>query len=146
MPTSNDPNEVGRSYLKAVGVATIAFGLEMLMTMHVSGLIILIMIIFAIVAALCAFIPFSIALMIARRFAIRSVPYYVICGALTAVILSPMCLFVHWCSSSESSDCPSPAFWEESVFCLKYWILPSVAGAVTFWAGYGRRIGLAPLS
>jgi hypothetical protein len=106
-PDENASRAVALGYLIAVLVATGVIHIELwgygllnhpdsddLRLLSAFALAAVFSISFFFFALFCTLIPFSITVLLAKWFAIRSVWYYVIAGALTAVLMSPLNYFL----------------------------------------------------
>jgi hypothetical protein len=153
LPYEEDPRgarervKIAWNYLKAVACASVVLGLQFgVLALHESlagrvQVAAVVIVFSAIPVLVLSIIPFLISVWIARKLGIRSALYYVVCGVVTAAVLSPL-FPTRFEPCKSTMDCIEPSFWEDVVEGFRHLILPSVAGAVTFWMTLGRRLGM----
>ncbi len=92
---------------------------------------------FWIFAFLIAMLPFAATYAVARRLKIRSISYYVVCGAITGAILTPVFVFLGPQMSWQNEQ----NFLQDCVSWGPILGFSGACGAVAFWHTTGRHIG-----
>lgn len=92
---------------------------------------------FWIFALLTAWPPFAVTWRIAKRFGIRNLAYYALCGAATGLLLTPVFVYIE-----------PKMMWSEDIMFVedfRRWaptlILCGTYGALAFWYKTGRHLG-----
>jgi hypothetical protein len=96
---------------------------------------------FWIIALVTAFLPFTVTCTIALRFKIRSIVFYIFCGALTSVILAPVYNAIRPIDIDVDR-----MFFRDWIMALPALIPVGIIGALVFWYIAGRHVGRADSS
>lgn len=94
---------------------------------------------FWVVAFLAALPAVALARATARRFKIRNIVYYLACGALTGLVLTPLYVLIGPQQSWQNEQ----NFSEDCITWGPIFIACGACGAITFWLKAGRHIGQA---
>jgi len=133
-------------YLAAVSTATICFGIFeigiVLWEESLRGLGSIVIVAFAamvfwIVAFVTASLPVALAYLVARLLRIRSIFYYLLCGAVTGAALAPIFVWFDWHEDAA-------AFIGEWLRDAPLFTAMGACAAATFWSIAGRYIRLEP--
>jgi hypothetical protein len=92
-------------------------------------------VIFWVVAFVTAILPVAVTYTAARSFQIRSIFYYLACGALTGAALAPIFVWVDWYDDAA-------AFLKEWLRDVPMFAAIGACAAATFWYKTGRHVGL----
>jgi hypothetical protein len=135
------------AYLCAVNAATLSFTIinnvivlsraEVIMVNTVVTVAIVAAVVFWIVAFITAMLPVAVTYAIARHCQIRSIFYYLACGALTGAALAPIFVRVDW----HEDD---PTFLEEWLRDMPMFAAVGACAAAMFWYKTGQYISLRP--
>ena len=134
------------AYSAAVVISAFAFGVQTGVVMWMAGgassvpmpdrlfqsvvMSLLIALAFAFFALWLALVPAVVSVVIARRQGIESIFYYVTCGALSAILLAPVIVWL--LPSDDIADFP-PTFEERFIRTAFFVTVPAIVGAITFW-------------
>jgi hypothetical protein len=153
-------NALPAAFGKAVGVAAIYYAAQyavlgwlngaassLLMPerfWHILLMTLIVGVFFALAALLIGALPFILSILVARRFGIGSLAYYVGCGILTTV------LFATAIASAIPRDIAGtdfvPSWWEHwRPWALRF-IVPGMCAGIVVWLAYGRSLGMRRLS
>lgn len=92
---------------------------------------------FCLFSFLLGFAPFVMSVAIARYFRFRSIGYYVLCGILAAIAMSPLTAWI--LPYDDMGDFP-PSYWDRYISWAMASVGPAIVAAVTFWFLYGRSM------
>lgn len=137
---------VAAGYLAAVSAATACFAtIEIGVVLWAEGLrglaaitiVALAAIIFWFVACITAILPVTLAYAAARWLRIRSIYYYLACGAVTGAMLSPLFVAYGW-------DEDDPVTFSAALRAAPMFMVIGACGAAMFWYIAGRHIACKP--
>ena len=92
---------------------------------------------FAFFALWLGFVPFVMSVAVARYFGFRSMGYYVLCGIVAAIAISPLTAWI--LPYDDMRDFP-PSYWDRCVSWAMASVVPAIVAAVTFWFLYVRSM------
>jgi hypothetical protein len=142
-------------YLCAVAAATLSFIIaEMARDALTTGLnpfrqdrltmMIIVGAMFALIAGMSALAPFLVVRSIAKRIGINAAWYFIVCGAMTGVILTPVAFMIAPASDNDVT------FWEGAYTALMvagpFFMLSGALGGLTYWWIIGRHANLPGIS
>jgi hypothetical protein len=96
---------------------------------------------FWIFAFLGAIIPFMATIKVAARFRITNVFYFIVCGALTGILVSPAIIYftLKWYAGLAYPGFERPSLAKEVVDAWHLTVPAGMVGALLYWGKIGRR-------
>ena len=134
------------AYTAAVGVSASVFAVQTSVVIWLSGgassvpmpdrlfqsvlMSLVIALAFAFLAVWLALVPAVVSVVFARWLGIESMFYYAVCGALSAILLAPVTV---WLVTYDDIVEFPPTFEQQCIRAAFFMIVPAIVGAIAFW-------------